>query len=102
LSASTFSVVLLFISSSTLFFSSGPTTMLAVLLYLRQHLVKRLRAGVVDFQLSARVGAGGCHGLRLRGRLSRGLCRLLLRLFCCCGRSWCRLRLGRSLAAVLL
>ena len=68
-----------------------------VLLYLRQHLVKRLRAGVVDFQFSARVGAGGCHGLRLRGRLSRGLCRLLLRLFCCCGRSWCRLRLGRSL-----
>ena len=45
-----------------------------VLLHLRQNLVQRLRTGVVDFQISARVGAGGCHGLRLRGRLSGRLC----------------------------
>ena len=70
-----------------------------VLLNLRQNLIKRLRAGVVNFQLSARVGAGGCHGLRLRSRLGCGLCRLRLRLLCCCVRRWRRLRLGRSLSS---
>ena len=47
-----------------------------ILLNLRQYLVKRLRTGVVDFQLSPRVRAGGGHQRCLRGRLCRLFCGL--------------------------
>ncbi len=43
----------------------------AILLHLRQNLIERLRTGVVDFQLSGRVSAGGSYGLWLGGRAER-------------------------------
>ena len=68
-----------------------------VLLNLRQHLVKRLGAGVVDFQLCTRVSAGGDHSLRLGCWLLIRLRGLRLRLFCRRGRLCCRRRWGSRL-----